>query len=528
MAEELYDQKISFETDWGGDESTGGLKVKGSRVQEFIKDELSNRPIKKIKTQVGIQEAEEAPVELDGSVTINIPTIEVDDQLNDVSTNPPTSKAVYNAIEEAKQGIGNKLEITGGTANEAYVYRLALQSPEGEELSYVEFNGGTGEGATINRLILRKETEVSIVKLGSRLVLQYYFDHVDPEGSSTGNTADITVQITSGADSNTLEFNNVRAGMQSVDVTDYIRINNNTIKITANVDNGDKIQSSSISWNITAVELKLTSSYNLATPIVTKGNDVIVKYELSGTGSKTFKWYVDGEQIDSKVINGNSPGQVVIDTTELNHGSHTLEMVAELYVNSMTTIYSNSICIVFGVKELDNESPIIVARFDYPEGDILDGEKPFIEVYQFEDYTLQYAVWHPTKSKALVEILENEVVMSSRETEFVANTFSRRVMETPQTIPSSIVCEDVTFLFDLKVVESSLNIVDPTDSMALKLSAQGKSNSDVNYNEWTYKDITTTLTGFKWGGDGWLNDALYLSEDARAEINYNPLQSTAT
>lgn len=528
MAEELYDQKISFETDWGGDESTGGLKVKGSRVQEFIKDELSNRPIKKIKTQVGIQEAEEAPVELDGSVTINIPTIEVDDQLNDVSTNPPTSKAVYNAIEEAKQGIGNKLEITGGTANEAYVYRLALQSPEGEELSYVEFNGGTGEGATINRLILRKETEVSIVKLGSRLVLQYYFDHVDPEGSSTGNTADITVQITSGADSNTLEFNNVRAGMQSVDVTDYIRINNNTIKITANVDNGDKIQSSSISWNITAVELKLTSSYNLATPIVTKGNDVIVKYELSGTGSKTFKWYVDGEQIDSKVINGNSPGQVVIDTTELNHGSHTLEMVAELYVNSMTTIYSNSICIVFGVKELDNESPIIVARFDYPEGDILDGEKPFIEVYQFEDYTLQYAVWHPTKSKALVEILENEVVMSSRETEFVANTFSRRVMETPQTIPSSIVCEDVTFLFDLKVVESSLNIVDPTDSMALKLSAQGKSNSDINYNEWTYKDITTTLTGFKWGGDGWLNDALYLTEDARAEINYKPLQSTAT
>ena len=528
MAEELYDKEINFDTDWGGDESTGGIKVKGNRVQEFLKKELKQRPIKSLSRQIGVNEPEPIAVDEEGNAVISIPEVEVDEQLNDVSTNPPMSKAVYKAIEESKKGVGNKLELTGGTANEAYVYKLALKSESGEELSFVEFNGGTGEGAVINRLILRKETEVSIVKLGNKLILQYYFDHVDPEGSSTGNTGDITVSIVSGADSHTLQFNNVRAGMQSVDVTDYIRINNNTIKITANVDNGDKIQSSSISWNITAVELKLTSNYNLSSPIATQGEDIIVKYELSGAGSKTFKWYIDGEHIDSKVINGNSPGQVIIDTSLLKHGSHTLEMVAELYVNSYTTIFSNSICIVFGVKEINNENPVIVARFDYPEGDILDGQKPYIQAYQFEDYTLQYAVWHPTKSKALVEILENEVVLSSRETEFVSNTFSRRVMETPQTIPSAIECEDIRLLFDLKIVESSLNVVDPTDSMALKLSAQGRSNSDVNYNEWTYKDITTTLTGFKWGGDGWLNNALYLTENARAEINYKPLQSTAT
>lgn len=40
MAKQYYDQKINKNTDWGGDRSTGGLQVKGSRVQEFIKGEF--------------------------------------------------------------------------------------------------------------------------------------------------------------------------------------------------------------------------------------------------------------------------------------------------------------------------------------------------------------------------------------------------------------------------------------------------------------------------------------------------------
>ena len=41
MAKQYYDQPIDMNTDWGGDRSTGGLQVKGNRVQEFIKDELN-------------------------------------------------------------------------------------------------------------------------------------------------------------------------------------------------------------------------------------------------------------------------------------------------------------------------------------------------------------------------------------------------------------------------------------------------------------------------------------------------------
>lgn len=42
MAKDYYDQKIGPNTDWGGDASTGGKQVKGSRVQEYIKGEIAD------------------------------------------------------------------------------------------------------------------------------------------------------------------------------------------------------------------------------------------------------------------------------------------------------------------------------------------------------------------------------------------------------------------------------------------------------------------------------------------------------
>ena len=41
MAKEYYDQPISDSTKWGGDNSTGGLQVRGRRVQEWIKNKVS-------------------------------------------------------------------------------------------------------------------------------------------------------------------------------------------------------------------------------------------------------------------------------------------------------------------------------------------------------------------------------------------------------------------------------------------------------------------------------------------------------
>ena len=60
--------------------------------------------------------------------------------------------------------------------------------------------------------------------------------------------------------------------------------------------------------------------------------------------------------------------------------------------------------------------------------------------------------------------------------------------------------------------------------MTLKLTAQGRSNSDVNREEWSYNGIQTVFEGFKWGGDGWTGEALRLTDTARATIRHRPLE----
>lgn len=41
MAKPIYNNKITRDTDWGGDASTGGAPVSGTRVQEYIKEEIT-------------------------------------------------------------------------------------------------------------------------------------------------------------------------------------------------------------------------------------------------------------------------------------------------------------------------------------------------------------------------------------------------------------------------------------------------------------------------------------------------------
>ena len=46
----------------------------------------------------------------------------------------------------------------------------------------------------------------------------------------------------------------------------------------------------------------------------------------------------------------------------------------------------------------------------------------------------------------------------------------------------------------------------------------------MNRDEWSYNGISTTFDNFKWGGDGWMDNALRLRDQARATVDYRPLQ----
>lgn len=45
-----------------------------------------------------------------------------------------------------------------------------------------------------------------------------------------------------------------------------------------------------------------------------------------------------------------------------------------------------------------------------------------------------------------------------------------------------------------------------------------------NKGSWVYGDIVTDFLGFKWGGDGWLNNALRHTDNARSTVKFMPLR----
>lgn len=164
------------------------------------------------------------------------------------------------------------------------------------------------------------------------------------------------------------------------------------------------------------------------------------------------------------------------------------------------------------------------ARFDYADGTVIEkGTTPYIQAKQYDSYTLQYAAYNPRETPTRADVYVGETLASSASVPFTAQNLTLRASEYGEQ-QCRIVVGVTTYNFRLIASKSDLNISEPTDGMTLKLTAQGRSNSDVNREEWSYNGIQTVFEGFKWGGDGWTGEALRLTDTARATIRHRPLE----
>lgn len=527
MAKEYYDKEIDESVDWGGDETTGGLQVKGNRVQEFIKNELKKRPIK-IVLQKGT-ESDEVSTDPDGVMTLIIPTYLIDETIQEGSTNPISGGAVDSALKEFASKYGASIKLNTIEAGDGKAYSISLLDENGEVLSTTEQFSGGGTGVVqTTKIVLTRLSESATVKKGDTVKLSYSYDQIDTTTEeSTGNAGNATVTITRGANSYSFEKTVPAGSTQEIDVSQYLGVGANTVRVRVVVGEGAEQQVASITWNITVVELVLSSSYNIAT-ITNRGTSVSIPYALSGAGSKTLRCYVDGVDTDDRSITASTAnGSFSINTSAMSHGSHSVQMVVELELAGGTIIKSNSIYFDIAVRESGNNSPIVVSRFDFNDGDIIEsGERPYITAHQFEFYTLRYSVYDPSVTPTPVKVYEGDKIISSTNILFVTQELSVRAQNEGEISSKIVTRDNKEYTYSLKVQKSSVDVTEPLDNLTLKLSAEGKSNSDTDRESWTYGDITTEFTGFKWGGDGWLNNALRLTDKAKAIVKYQPFKQT--
>lgn len=464
-----------------------------------------------------------------GRVQINIPAITVDETLTQDGTNPVQGKAIAAAL--ANINAGKKLRLNTIESGGDKAFSITLLDEEDNELSTTEqFTGGGGGGnVAATKIVLERITGSLTTKVGAEAKLQFRYDHIDTStNGSTGTPAVAEITIIRGANVNIITMQLQAGSIHTIDATRYIGVGTNTIRMKVTAGEEESKQVSSLTWTVTAVQLTLASSFDISTDI-TRGDRISVPFALTGSGQKTLRCFVDGIDTEDRTINASSAnGAFSIDTSRMSHGSHGIALVAELELPS-GLIKSNVIYFDIAVRENGNDRPIVAARFDYSEGSGYTGSpdgssRPYIEVPKFGRYTLPYAVWG-AGGKA-VTITEGTQVVSSRHLDFVRVEYSNNAT-TDGELGCKITCGETIYTYALRVGASQLNISEPIDNMALKLSAAGRSNEDVNREEWKYKNISTRFSGFKWGGDGWIDGALHLTGKARATIGYKPLSTDA-
>ena len=518
---------ITFEVSAGKWED---YRFSGTSIESWLEPSAWERfgggdAIKKIKVTKGISVQELTPDE-HGQVDLEIPVVEVDQAVNENSTNPVSGKAVFNELKKNTGSVASGIQLNEIGEGDQKVYSISLLNAGGEVISTTDQFSGAGGGSSLaTKVILTRVTANKTVKIGDDVKLTYKYDHVNSEtGESTGNPAKAIVTIIQGANTNTLESNIYAGSSNTVDVTKYIGVGTNTVRVKVQVGEGAEMQVSQITWTINVVQLTLSSSFNIATSI-NRGDSVTIPYALSGAGNKTLRCYVDGvDKEDRSITASTANGSFSIDTSGMSHGTHSVQLVVELELSEDNIIKSNSIYFAIGVRETDNNAPIVYARFDYPDGSLILGENtPYIQTKQFDVYTLSYAAYNPKETPTNAIVYVGEDVASSSSVPFVVQNLTLRASNYGEQ-KCRIVVGKTEYSFRLIAEKSELNISEPTDGMTLKLSAQGRNNNDVNREEWSYNGIQTVFEGFKWGGDGWIGNALRLNDKARAVVQYAPLR----
>ena len=174
-------------------------RFEGTDISSFLTASAWNRygggdAIKKIRVTKGTATDELSP-DGQGVVSLDIPVVEVDQSVNENSTNPVSGKGVAAKINEKASTYGTALQLNeiGEGADKAY--SLSLLNEAGEVISTSDmFTGGGGGTVATTKVALTRVTSNKTVKSGDEVKLTYTYDQTDTTtGESTGNPGRVTV-----------------------------------------------------------------------------------------------------------------------------------------------------------------------------------------------------------------------------------------------------------------------------------------------------------------------------------------------
>lgn len=478
MANKVYDKEINKHSDWGGDDSTENLPVSGYRVQEFIKKTLDGK--------MGVFYYDK---------TNNRYLVFADIENRDLYLEDPTKNELVLGTFDAPFNYEAEINLISGS------YKAVQLGSTG---NYVEFifdtknkqGASVGGLATVTYTIIRNSTKKVITEThNSRSTVRFNLDKYLGEGTNT-----IIIGIT---DKNTLAATTVSVTYQVVNLT---------IK--------DELDISKV------YDLSSATSLNME-----------VLFNISGYGTKTVEWYIDGEQLEfvkeeDEVVDVEASRTKYITLSNLQQGRHSLQLRAHSIVNG-EKFYTNTLYRDFIVYTGASTDTILGVAIEIPSENGIIGPSDNVSIYNMEQYvpySLRVASYSPTNEQGIeVSIYLNDelngAITSSNDTEnnytLVSSKSGNKVLK--------LVSGEVEYTIPVVVTPTSMNISDITNNLELDFTAVGKSNSSSNRDNWTYNGYTGTFYGFKWNdASGWVNNRLLMPSGTSFSIDYAPLDNNPT
>lgn len=475
MAKKMYDEPIDKNIPWDGNEVTGNLPVKGTRVEEFIKNTFNSK--------MGYFHYD---------TSSNRYLVFADEASKDrYLENPTLTELVLGAFD----------------APFNYEASITLLSP-----SYVPILLGT----TGN-------------------YVSFDFDIKNKSGASIGESVNATWTFVRGNTKQTLKAKYRYGQTVTLNVDKYLSEGTNNIILSIVGENTLAATSVSITYQV--VNLQLSSQYNIAQSYNLQANPSAVAeihFTVSGYGTKVVEWYLDGsklpfEQNIDEVTGTSASRTKMIPMANLSQGSHSIQMRAYTVLDG-ESFYSDTIYQEVIVYTAVNTSPIIALSAELPSSMGIASEPLTLEgAVQYIPYVIEFAVYNPLGAAVPVTIAVDGVTQASVMAEGgVVNEFSYvATKEGNKTITFN--AENVSRNVVLVVEKSERALEEITESLVLDLQAVSKSNAATDKDQWTYKDIHTTFTGFEWNAlSGWNDGALVMGAGNSIDVNFAPLASDAT
>lgn len=477
MAKKVWDERINKSTDWGGDESTGGLPVAGSRVQEFIKEQLSGK--------MGL---------LHYDATNNRYLVFADADSRDAYLSDST-----------------KTDLILGTFDAPFNYsaEILLSSP-----AYVAILAGTKNN-----------------------YIDFTFDIKNKSGQSIGEDAICTYTFIKGGTKKVVTEKYRYGQVVHFNIDNYLGTGTNTITVGIVGQNTLAATTAAITYQV--VDLQLTDTYDISRVYNLVSNPAAtaaIPYAVSGYGTKIMEWYLDGVLLDyvkveDEIVDVSATRTKYISLANLSQGIHSLQYRAYTMMNG-EKFYSNILYRDLAVVTGANKNPIIAVAATIPVGNdiITTGNLQLYGITQYIPYSLTFAVYNPTNVAAT-----DAAIAINGKTEATIQTHNGTVT-TYSLRPSTYGVKTVTitagvtiYTIGLNIAKSSTSLEEITEALQLDLMALGKSNDDTNREEWAYGVYSATFTGFNWNNtSGWVKNRLLLGSGAHVDVNIAPLSPDPT